>query len=276
MLASKVLKRQMTLEEGVVGAVARDQLASFANSFNAILGRTVLSRYRCESMLNARAFPTLDEVLQASNLEIPPEAADLPLEDLFPESEEPVAEQAEAESAEAPAESPLDEAESDASSGEGEPESQQPYRMLDLHALEALLAPRLEEIEQLTSSRKDIQHAISRLEWYASTRKEPDALPPGVISFSFLFVFALVCIFLFLRDRMLLALIILIPVLVLDGLFFYYEISAARARARERARQEERRAREMDEQRRRLSEVDTQLEQKMKEIETLKAQIKTG
>ncbi len=292
MLASKVIKRQITLEEGVVSAVARDQLANFANSFNAIMGRNVLSRYQCDAMVSKRSFPTLDQLLESSELQAVEGGTNVDLEELYPassatpatpaDSTAPAA--AEGEAPPAKGEAPLAEGEAPPVEGqapppEGEtpPEGEAaPFQMLDLNAVESLLKPRIEELEKLKDSREDLQHAITRMEWFDSNRKPDDALPPGLISFAFLFVLVLVCVFLFVQDRTKLAFAILIPVIFLDGLLFYYEISAARERTREQQRQHEKRQREIHERRERLAEMDQQIEAKLKEIETLKAQLRIG
>ncbi|MBE7559176.1 hypothetical protein HS125_09605 [bacterium] len=143
MLASKVLKRQITLEEGLVSAIARDQVANFANSFNAILGRNVLSRYQCEAMVSSRSFPTLDQLVEASEAEAATEQPELDLEPLFPQSEPPAA-QTPPQGADVEPPAAASEGEEVPSCPPADPDaapSAEPRPMLDLHALETSSNP---------------------------------------------------------------------------------------------------------------------------------------
>jgi len=217
-LAGQVVRREIPLRDGIEGAMAREQLGDFVESLNAMIGGKAITRYRCEAMVAAREFQTLDDLVAEVELDAAPD----PLT-----GENGSEGETEAET-------------------ETETETGSEVETLPLDP-EFALAPLREELDSRRRACEEARESLARLEWIGQTQKPESSLPAGLASLSLLFVVFIFCVIFFMRDHRVLAISLLIPVTAIDLVLFYSEVSTTRAKQAERLRQEARRAREMSE-----------------------------
>jgi multisubunit Na+/H+ antiporter MnhG subunit len=304
-LASKVINKKISLEEGLMSAFSRGIMSSFADSLNAFAGARIVSRYQCEDMVNTRTFLSIDDLLEKAGKKKPDEDSpegevDIPSLDAeeIPQDEENQSE-SDADAADdisgEDSEQSLTVEDTEATlsddelavtqnqvSSEEQPDGEQAGDIakaiegIPLTNIDIILKPILEEIEVLKSNRDDILAFIKRLEWYSDIANKDSSIPAGLISIAVIILVFGISAFLFLQENIIAALFILLPG-IFAGVFSYImEVKAAKSREEEAEKQRKAKKKEEDNYRSRLEEIDGLLTEKAEYVESIRAKILNG